>query len=124
MRHDLRGRILCKTPLPEPAGFNGTERTSAGFGSVEALERVAVRRQHLGFRSPLSYFHNGFAHGVAEVAHATLREQAAELGGAAEPGQARELAAQCLHLGRAIEAEQPAELGRRVFLEWLGALDP
>jgi cytochrome c peroxidase len=28
---------------------------------VEALERVAVRRRHSGFRSPLSYFHNGFA---------------------------------------------------------------
>jgi cytochrome c peroxidase len=47
--------------LPEPAGLNGTERTSAGFDRAEALERVAVRRQHLSFRSPLSYFHNGFA---------------------------------------------------------------
>ena len=28
---------------------------------MEALERVAVRRQHLRFRSPLAYFHNGFA---------------------------------------------------------------
>ncbi|HEX7839326.1 MAG TPA: hypothetical protein VF469_17735 [Kofleriaceae bacterium] len=28
---------------------------------VEALERVAVRRRQTGFRSPLSYFHNGFA---------------------------------------------------------------
>ena len=47
--------------LPEPAGFDGTERISAGVGRSEALERVAVRRQHLSFRSPLSYFHNGFA---------------------------------------------------------------
>jgi cytochrome c peroxidase len=47
--------------LPGPAGLSGTERTSAGFGRAEALERVAVRRQHLSFRSPLSYFHNGFA---------------------------------------------------------------
>jgi hypothetical protein len=30
--------------LPGPAGLNDTERTSAGFGHVEALERVAVRR--------------------------------------------------------------------------------
>jgi cytochrome c peroxidase len=49
------------TGLPEPAGLSGTERTSAGFGRAEAPERVAVRRQHLSFRSPLSYFHNGFA---------------------------------------------------------------
>jgi cytochrome c peroxidase len=47
--------------LPEPAGLRGTERTLAGFDRAEALERVAVRRQHLSFRSPLSYFHNGFA---------------------------------------------------------------
>jgi hypothetical protein len=47
--------------LPEPAELGGTERVSAGFDRAEALERVAVRRQHLGFRSPLSYFHNGFA---------------------------------------------------------------
>jgi cytochrome c peroxidase len=47
--------------LPEPAGLNGIVRNSAGFGRAEALERVAVRRQHLGFRSPLPYFHNGFA---------------------------------------------------------------
>jgi cytochrome c peroxidase len=47
--------------LPEPAGFSGTERDSAGSGRGEALERVAVRRQQTGFRSPLSYFHNGFA---------------------------------------------------------------
>jgi cytochrome c peroxidase len=47
--------------LPEPAGLSGTERTSAGLDRMEALERVAVRRQHLSFRSPLPYFHNGFA---------------------------------------------------------------
>jgi cytochrome c peroxidase len=47
--------------LPDPAGLSGTERTSAEFGHAEALERVAVRRQHSSFRSPLSYFHNGFA---------------------------------------------------------------
>ena len=47
--------------LPEPAGLSGTERNSAGFDRAEALERVAVRRQHLSFRSPLSYFHNGSA---------------------------------------------------------------
>jgi cytochrome c peroxidase len=47
--------------LPEPMGSRGTERTSAGLDRAEALERVAVRRQHLSFRSPLSYFHNGFA---------------------------------------------------------------
>jgi cytochrome c peroxidase len=47
--------------LPEPAGLNGTERTSAGFDRAEAPERVAVCRQHLSLRSPLSYFHNGFA---------------------------------------------------------------
>jgi hypothetical protein len=47
--------------LPEPAERNGTERTSAGSGRAEALERVAVRRQHSGFRSPFPYFHNGFA---------------------------------------------------------------
>jgi hypothetical protein len=47
--------------LPEPAELSGTERASAEFDRPEALERAAVRRQHLGFRSPLSYFHNGFA---------------------------------------------------------------
>jgi hypothetical protein len=47
--------------LPEPAELGGTERVSAGLDRAEALDRVAVRRQHLGFRSPLSYFHNGFA---------------------------------------------------------------
>jgi hypothetical protein len=47
--------------LPEPVGLSGTERNSAGFGRAEALERAAMRRQHLNFRSPLSYFHNGFA---------------------------------------------------------------
>ena len=25
------------------------------------MERVAVRRQHVSFRSPVSYFYNGFA---------------------------------------------------------------
>jgi hypothetical protein len=49
------------TALPEPAELNGTERTSAEFDRGQAPERVAVRRQHLSFRSPLSYFHNGFA---------------------------------------------------------------
>ena len=38
-----------------------------GLDRAEALERVAVRRQHLGFRSPLSYFHNGFAKDLDEV---------------------------------------------------------
>jgi hypothetical protein len=47
--------------LPEPAGQSGSERTSAGFYRTEARERFAVRRQQTGFRSPLSYFHNGFA---------------------------------------------------------------
>jgi cytochrome c peroxidase len=47
--------------LPEPAGLHGTERTSGEFDRAEAPERVAVRRQRLGFRSPLPYFHNGFA---------------------------------------------------------------
>jgi hypothetical protein len=47
--------------LPEPAGFSGPERASAGLDSGEAPERVAVRRQHLSVRSPLSYFHNGMA---------------------------------------------------------------
>lgn len=64
------------------------------------------------------------AHRVAEVANATLREAAAELGGAAEPGEPRQLAPQGLHLGRAIEAEQATEIGGRVLLERLGALDP
>ena len=47
--------------LPEAAGLSGTERASAGSACGEALERVAVRRQHLSFRSPLPYFHNGFS---------------------------------------------------------------
>ena len=47
--------------LPDAAELGGTERVSAGLDRAEALERVAVRRQHSGFRSPLSYFHNGFA---------------------------------------------------------------
>ena len=47
--------------LPDAADLGGIERTSAGLDRAEALERVAVRRQHLSFRSPLSYFHNGFA---------------------------------------------------------------
>jgi cytochrome c peroxidase len=47
--------------LPDEAGLNGTERNSAGVDRSEALERVAVRRQHLSFRSPLSYFHTGLA---------------------------------------------------------------
>jgi hypothetical protein len=64
------------------------------------------------------------AHRIAEVADATLRESAAELGGTAEPGEPRQLAPQGLHLGRAIEPEQAAEVGRRVLLERLGALDP
>jgi cytochrome c peroxidase len=42
-------------------GLSGIQRTSAELGRAEALERVAVRRQHLSFRSSLSYFHNGFA---------------------------------------------------------------
>jgi cytochrome c peroxidase len=47
--------------LPESAGLNGTKRDSAGFGRAEALGRVAVHRQPLTVRSPLPYFHNGFA---------------------------------------------------------------
>jgi hypothetical protein len=47
--------------LPESTESRGTERDSAEFDRAETLERVAVRRQHLSFRSPLSYFHNGFA---------------------------------------------------------------
>ena len=39
--------------LPESAGLKGTEQTSAGSSRREALERVAVRRQQTGFRSPL-----------------------------------------------------------------------
>jgi hypothetical protein len=54
------GRSSFANALPEPAVLNGTERTSAGAVRAEALERVAVRRQHLSFRSPLLYFHNGF----------------------------------------------------------------
>ena len=54
-------------PLPDAAGLNGTERDSAVFDLAEALERVAVRRQQTGFRSPLSYFHNGFAKDLGEV---------------------------------------------------------
>jgi hypothetical protein len=53
--------------LPEPAGLNGTERISVELDRAKALERVAVRRQHLGFRSPLSYFHNGFAADLGAV---------------------------------------------------------
>jgi cytochrome c peroxidase len=45
----------------KPAGLHGTERASAVLDRAEALESVAVRRQHLSFRSPLSYFHNSFA---------------------------------------------------------------
>jgi cytochrome c peroxidase len=59
--------VTTASALPEPAGLSGTERTSAEFGRAEALERAAVRRQHLGFRSPLSYFHNGFAADLAAV---------------------------------------------------------
>jgi hypothetical protein len=58
--HAGRASSFAST-LPESAGLSGTERTSAGFDRGQALERVAVRRQHLSFRSPLSYFHNGFA---------------------------------------------------------------
>jgi hypothetical protein len=47
--------------LPDAAELGGTERNSPGLDRAEALERVAVRRQHLSFRSPLPYFHNGFA---------------------------------------------------------------
>jgi hypothetical protein len=47
--------------LPEPAELSGTEWTSSEFDCAEALERVAVRRQHLSFRTPLPYFHNGIA---------------------------------------------------------------
>jgi cytochrome c peroxidase len=63
MPRDTRSDSLRALPaaLPEPAGLNGTERDSAELGRAKALERVAVRRQHSGFRSPLPYFHNGFA---------------------------------------------------------------
>lgn len=64
------------------------------------------------------------AHRVAEVADATLRESAAELGGPAAPGEPPQLAPQGLHLGRAIEPEQAAEVGWRVLLQRLGTLDP
>ena len=47
--------------MPDAAELSGIEGTSAELDRVEALERVAVRRQHLRFRSPLAYFHNGFA---------------------------------------------------------------
>ena len=53
--------------LPDAAELGGTERVSAGLDRAEALERVAVRRQHSGFRSPLSYFHNGFAKDLTAV---------------------------------------------------------
>ena len=53
--------LVFASALPEPAGSSGTERDSAGVDRAEVFERVAVRRQHLSFRSPLSYFHNGFA---------------------------------------------------------------
>jgi hypothetical protein len=55
------GPRVLPSALPEPAEHSGTERSPAGFGRAEALERVAVRRQHWSFRSPLSYFHNGSA---------------------------------------------------------------
>jgi cytochrome c peroxidase len=47
--------------LPDAEERSGIERNSARFARAEALERVAGRRQHSGFRSSLSYFHNGFA---------------------------------------------------------------
>jgi cytochrome c peroxidase len=53
-----------RSRLPVIARTGGTRRYRAGLSGLdraEALERVAVRRQHLGFRSPLSYFHNGSA---------------------------------------------------------------
>jgi hypothetical protein len=50
-----------RAAFPVPAGPSSTVRTSAEFGHAEALERVAVRGQHSSFRSPLPYFHNGFA---------------------------------------------------------------
>jgi hypothetical protein len=40
---------------------------SAGSVRGEAPERVAVRRQHLSFRSPLSDFHNGLAATLEDV---------------------------------------------------------
>ena len=64
-------RRTLPAALPEPAGSSGTERNSADFDRAEALERVAVRRQHLSFRSPLSYFHDGSAATLAVV----LRDQ-------------------------------------------------
>jgi cytochrome c peroxidase len=58
---------MFASALPEPAGLSGTERNSAGLDRAEAPERVAVRRQHLSFRSPLSYFHNGLAATLEDV---------------------------------------------------------
>ena len=58
------------------------------------------------------------------VRHPSLGQGAAERRGPPEGGQARELAPHRLDLGRAVEAEHPAEIVRRVFLEPLRALDP
>jgi cytochrome c peroxidase len=65
--HGLRGVSRFANGLPDAAELCGIERVSAEFSRAEALERVAVLRQHLSFRSPLSYFHNGLAATIEDV---------------------------------------------------------
>ena len=57
------------------------------------------------------------------LGHAALGEFTAESLGTAPVRQQLELLAQRLHLGCPVEAQQPAEIGRGMFLERLGPLD-
>jgi hypothetical protein len=64
------------------------------------------------------------AHRGPAVGHPAVGQGAAERGGPPRGGQTAELAPHRLDLGRAVEAQDPAEIVRRVLLEPLRALDP
>ncbi len=63
------------------------------------------------------------AHRVAAIGHPQLGEPTTELDGATESRETGELAEQGLDLRRTVEAEEPAQVRRRVLLERLWALD-
>ena len=64
------------------------------------------------------------AHGLGVVADPALRQPLAELCGLSPRGQLPELAAQGLHLGRAVEPQQHPEFARRMPVQLLRGANP